>query len=150
MKPQDKWQSQSEDQPKGRSAWPQFLNMVEALEELGGEVAKDLTNTYGKYDYASADAIYRHCRRSLLAGGLLPYQTELSKTWHERKQGGKTVHWLEVEYALALTPGGIGGPDLPVERVTVLVPITGAQSVRCCQDLCPEVLAERQVAPQHR
>jgi len=103
--------------------------MMQDLAEVGGEVPKDLTNSYADYEYASADAIYRHARRSLLAGGLLPFQQELSKTWHERQQGGKTVRWLEVEYGLALTPGGVAVEVRKLEKVTVVVQITGAQSM---------------------
>ena len=102
-----------------------LTTLTEGLSEAGSTVAKDLRNDHAGYEYASADAIYKHVRDPLLATGLLPYQTELSKIWHERG----SAWWLEVEYGLALTTGGVPPAHDGLERVTVLVRVMGSQSL---------------------
>ena len=103
--------------------------LADLAERLGATVAKDAHNSHGNYDYASADAIYRHCRGAILGAGLMVFQDEIDgPEFIERaNSAGRKSTWARVTYMIGCTSKlGIseGG-----ERVTVLVQITGSQSL---------------------
>ncbi len=101
-----------------------MTNLTDALAAIAAHVPKDQRNAFAGYDYASADAIYAHVRPALLAAGYLPYQTEVAFEMIDRN--GKA--WVQVTYEMALRKADGSYQDDP-ERVTVLVQVTGAQSM---------------------
>lgn len=98
--------------------------IAEVVGKIVSKVEYDLDNKFGKYRYASADAVYQHVRKAISEAGLSIWQDEVDFQLFER-EGGK--HGVRATYDFGFSANG-EKPD-SVERRTQLGYFEGPQSV---------------------
>ena len=102
--------------------------LTELATAMGSTVTKDARNEHSRYDYASADAVYRHVRGVIFGAGLTVVQTEKELEFESRtNKAGKVSTWCRAVYDLGFAE--VGQKPKVVEQVTVMVQITGSQSL---------------------
>lgn len=114
----------AEEPPDPGSGVPEIILAVkDAIEQ-------DAENTFAGYPYSSADAVYAAVRVAIAEQGLAPWMQEIEKEFREGKNDrGKRVLWGEFCFEIALTPGGRRPEEGQGERITIISPITGPQSM---------------------
>ena len=106
----------------------QTTKLAEAVAQMPEAAPKDAKNKFKKYDYASADSLYRTIRPALAEAGYLPWQNEVSMETIERDKGEEKSHWIKAVYEMAITPDGIAPKGGESERITVMCQLNDAQS----------------------
>lgn len=115
-------------------------SLAAAIAAMPDSIPKDSRNDYGKYDYASADAVYRAVTPHLSRRGLAIWQQEKKGTFEVlrvvepyKNKKGETVDmvtrsYIKVTYEFAITPNGVKPEEGQAEEFTILHQITGTQA----------------------
>ena len=73
-----------------------------AIQEIQGTVKQDAYNEFHKYGYASADAVYLHCRDVLSRHGITIHQSEVMVDFDPKEK----IPWIKVRYEFTIRIDG--------------------------------------------